>query len=1049
MVATMTTLLLCAGTRSSRGTLAASNDPAERVVRYQGRPIGDWTADLGSADVGTRRKAAKSMTMIEPGIDLLIPALAIALTDDDAAVRLAAVEVFGTLRRFYVEAFPPLIDAIRSVDAAVRLGAVEALEPIPQAIACGPGVGHPRDIEIPLEAVSAVAAALTDEQSSVRAAAARVLGALCRSADDGGVRAGIGLPALLKALPDGDAAVRREVVDAIENFYPRRIAQESLVEELHDIDPGVRYRAAVVLAPIAGTTIPVLAEALREGDTKIRNRAIVALRGSIWLVRDDERFAETVASDRAAVFAALRVALKDPDFLVRSQAALSLYDCGPAAKPLLPAIIEALDDPQRGVREVASAVLGVIGPDASSAVPRLTEMVEHDPDAQVAALKALQRIRPDLAQPYIDRFPGTAFKPDPAPRPPLQAGAAEIADLVRDLAATDLGVRWHASASLSNMGPNASPAIPALVEQMRHPDPSVRTEVLRIMHAIRKDLRFALPAIVVAVGDPNRDVRFQAARLLAEIAPEEAAPAVPVLMKVLTAPSSSACQAPGPSCGGNPRLRQDQEQRDEALRALGRLEPGKLEVIAANIQLLSLDAAAIRWTAAGSLARAGVAARAALPALKLLLEDTNPQVRQSAVCAIGRIEAKPEGAARFEQSPWTVPALSAALADPELSVRAAAATALGGIGPAAKKSVPLLLRAMKDPNFGVRAAAAEALGKIGQDNKDVIDLLSWAALKEGYGGLRQVAATALWAVGPRAAIVMPEFIEALRDPATFPAASSALGQLDAHSRGEVPPLRRALDDSSPLVRRESAAALGRLGPGAMPAIDALVVRLRSDTDETVRRSALDALARIGPDAGSAIPAVVAAALNDESKDLRWQAAITAWRLGPRVAGMLPTIMEAFADEARREVAVNLIINMDRAIPGLVLPLVAALGHPNSYVRQWAARGLEIIGARGDDVLRALVLNAKNPDWEVRITAMSALGSMGPDAAPAVPLLADALGDPGEGVRGTAAVALKRIGPAAHAALPALLAARDDPSSIVRGEAEEALRTIAPDTPSVP
>jgi HEAT repeat protein len=49
------------------------------------------------------------------------------------------------------------------------------------------------------------------------------------------------------------------------------------------------------------------------------------------------------------------------------------------------------------------------------------------------------------------------------------------------------------------------------------------------------------------------------------------------------------------------------------------------------------------------------------------------------------------------------------------------------------------------------------------------------------------------------------------------------------------------------IRRESAWALGRIGPGAKKAIPALSGALK-DSDKLVRRRAADALRAIGPEA---------------------------------------------------------------------------------------------------------------------------------------------------------------------------------------------------------
>lgn len=62
--------------------------------------------------------------------------------------------------------------------------------------------------------------------------------------------------------------------------------------------------------------------------------------------------------------------------------------------------------------------------------------------------------------------------------------------------------------------------------------------------------------------------------------------------------------------------------------------------------------------------------------------------------------------------PATVEARIRNLSDPDHTVRCCGATALGLLGPAAKKAVPSLLQALCDSNPRVQAAAALALHRI-------------------------------------------------------------------------------------------------------------------------------------------------------------------------------------------------------------------------------------------------------------------------------------------------------------------------------------------------
>jgi len=89
----------------------------------------------------------------------------------------------------------------------------------------------------------------------------------------------------------------------------------------------------------------------------------------------------------------------------------------------------------------------------------------------------------------------------------------------------------------------------------------------------------------------------------------------------------------------------------------------------------------------------------------------------------------------------------------------------------------------------------------------------------------------------------------------------------------------------------------------------------------------------------------------------------------------------------------------------------------------------------------LIGNLKAADQVVRIHAATVLGSMGDDAAPAVPALLELLWAENIHDRKLAAWTLGEIGPAAKAAIPALFAAVDDEDDGVAEMAEWALEEI--------
>ncbi|HKQ18752.1 MAG TPA: HEAT repeat domain-containing protein, partial [Candidatus Eisenbacteria bacterium] len=601
--------ILCLATAPA--ALASATDG----VRYRGRLASEWIAELKDADVSTRRVAFAEAIEVEPGIDLLIPALALGLEDQDAQVRVKAADALGRLRHYYVEAFPPLLAAIRNADPAVRLAVIDGLEPAPRMSDCtvylGPvrPVRH-RDVEIPLRAVAAVAGGLKDDDVRVRVGAARVLAALDREFAFRGLTFPIAVPALAAALADTDATVRGAVLDALDRLYSPN-DRDYFLGALDDPDPGVRRHAAIGLAHrglVPGRTIPLLAEILSSEDDTMKRRAIEALRASLSVIKLRAYEEESTATDLAAAAAGVRAALQTGDEMVRIDALHALDDLGPLAATLIPEVTERLGDASSGVRWLASEVLKQIGSDGCRPQP---------PPAQAPA--------PPTSTPPAP-VPPAAPALAPTPTSPAKVEDGRLEDLVSDLEDSDPAPRFHAAAELFNMGDGARRALPALIEKLAHADPWVRVQVLRIVGHLTRPNQEIVPAIVGAIHDPDPAVRFLAAALLCGSFPGRSEPAIPVLMEMVLERFP-----PGPdasiSCGSDPQMASNAGRREAAFRAFRRIPSSTPGLATALTRLLDSSEAEIRTFAAAELARTGAESLRASPALKGLLSDGDAQVR--------------------------------------------------------------------------------------------------------------------------------------------------------------------------------------------------------------------------------------------------------------------------------------------------------------------------------------------------------------------------------------------------------------------------------------
>lgn len=225
------------------------------------------------------------------------------------------------------------------------------------------------------------------------------------------------------------------------------------------------------------------------------------------------------------------------------------------------------------------------------------------------------------------------------------------------------------------------------------------------------------------------------------------------------------------------------------------------------------------------------------------LRDSNPAAREAAKrqLAHGGADAVVVLADLVEPRPsddWT-----------SVERRVTAAELLRDMGPKAVPAAPALVAALGDADANVRAAAAEALGAIGPAASEGYSGLV-AHLKHGVPVIRALAK-----FGSDARQAEAELIARLGDP--DPAirwnAARALGKIHAGPAG-IEALVRACTDKVPEVREHAAEALGDIGPPAASAVPALT-GLLSDENFKVRRDSARSLGKIGPAAKAAAEAL--------------------------------------------------------------------------------------------------------------------------------------------------------------------------------------------------
>ena len=356
---------------------------------------------------------------------------------------------------------------------------------------------------------------------------------------------------------------------------------------------------------------------------------------------------------------------------------------------------------------------------------------------------------------------------------------------------------------------------------------------------------------IIKMGHPDPAQRIEAAHTIKSIPPDVAAPAVKALVALLADEGAHVQQV-------EPIVFYPADTAVEALSWLGRY------AVDALIEALQSPHHRVRVRAVQALAGMKDTPRAD-DALVQVLSSREKYLRTLAAIRL---------ADRRDQRVF--PVLSAAVLDPDPSLRGEAAGALGVLGNPA--GVAPILAALKTitgrDQFDTQLQwqFADALGALAAPESEE----ALAALVAHRDDM--VRRSAIAALGRVARRMRPELVQLL-GYSTGPTAEWAATALrDIHDPASIPVVAGMLERSVPgwIV----GLALSRLGPEA---VDAVAPRVRHH-DENVRREAVNALGRMissqrEPMVRKYEPMVVSLVTNDPSPDVR-RAAVEAWERFP-------------------------------------------------------------------------------------------------------------------------------------------------------------------------
>jgi HEAT repeat protein len=204
-----------------------------------------------------------------------------------------------------------------------------------------------------------------------------------------------------------------------------------------------------------------------------------------------------------------------------------------------------------------------------------------------------------------------------------------------------------------------------------------------------------------------------------------------------------------------------------------------------------------------------------------LLKHNSPTVRRAAAWGLGAIRRKSSAANQ------AIPGLIDALADQDQRVRFNSALALKEMGADASNAIPALTKVVANTGVGsssnslfyLRAAAAVALGKIGPTANSALPALR-IALLESNSYLRGQAAVAIWRIDSDVDTSLPVLLREMTgtDENSKWDWIVALGEMGPRAQQAVPQLRRELEqDKLKWVISHVTNALKQIDPQAAAA----------------------------------------------------------------------------------------------------------------------------------------------------------------------------------------------------------------------------------------
>ncbi len=478
----------------------------------------------------------------------------------------------------------------------------------------------------------------------------------------------------------------------------------------------------------------------------------------------------------------------------------------------------------------------------------------------------------------------------------------------------------------------------------------------------------------------------------------------------------------------------DVAARREAIYRISKFGPGAKDALPAVIAALGDSDKQVWSLAIGTIADLGPAAAAAVP---VLIDGLDPRQTSGPRYRKGSEVPFRSAYALSRIGPSAIPPLLETLKSNDPFARAAAARALGGMGPAAKNAIPPLIENLRGDEPLERRETIDALGAIG---RECVAPLA-AALGSGEASVRAGAALSLAQIGAEAKSLAPKIADLAateHDPAVRGALFAAIPKLGVDPARGVPILIAGIRDDSATIRHDATNAI-YVYRAAHPQIVAALTTLLRDVNQTTSERGAAVLGRLGPVAAPAVEALLEVARRRTPTN-----PIYLETLGRIGADAVPGIMRAVEKENPDAITKDhWSVRCVPVIGGEALPALAkALGDRSASVRVFAACGLGELGAVAAPIFDALKTATADADPRVRAAALAALVGTKAHTVVALSKVEAGLKDPAPNVRRTAAGLVDSLGELARSVAPTLLAALADSDPNVRLAVIDALPAVA-------